>query len=259
MKPLLSLFLALFAVAAASPARAAIVTTTVKYEHDGVVLEGFLAHDDTISSLRPGVLVVHQWLGISDHERDIAVKLAEAGYVAFCADIYGKGDRPADSNEAGAYAGKYRADRALFRERLNAGLEQLKALPGVDPAKTAAIGYCFGGGGVLELARSGADTLGVVSFHGNLDTPNAADARAITAKVLVHHGANDPLVPDEQLLAFMTEMRAAEVDWTLVSHGGAVHSFTDKKADSAGVAMYDADADRRSWESTMAFFDELFR
>jgi len=160
--------------------------------------------------------------------------------VAFGADIYGKGVRPATTEEAAKQAGIYRADRALMRARARAALDRLKAEEHVDPARVAAIGYCFGGGTVLELARSGAEVAGVVSFHGNLDTPNAADAKQIRGKVLVCHGADDPYVPAEQIAAFQKEMREAGVDWQMVSYGGAVHSFTNPDAGSdpsRGVAI----------------------
>lgn len=255
-KPILPLALAAALLGAGAPAE--IATMEVEYHHSDTVLEGFFARDTTRDGDLPAVLVVHQWTGISSHEREIAVRLAEAGYAAFCADIYGQGVRGLSTEEASAQASKYRGDRALFRERLNAGLEQMKAMDGVDATRTAAVGYCFGGGGVLELARSGADTRAVVSFHGNLDTPDASDAEAIRAVVLVHHGAADPLVPEEQVMAFWKEMSDAGVDWRLVAYGGAVHSFTDKKAAMPGVAMYDEHADRRSWNSTMELLREAF-
>lgn len=241
-------------------AEAKVVTQTVEYEQGGVVLEGYLAYDEALSSLRPGVLIVHAWKGITDYERGRAQQLAELGYVAFCADIYGKGVRPADSQAAGEQAGKFRADRPLLRARAQAGLDTLKALPQVDPARVAAIGYCFGGGTVLELARSGAPLAGVASFHGNLDTPLPAPPGAVQCKVLVLHGADDPHVTADSVAAFAAEMRAAGADWQLVMYGGAVHSFSDPGAgdDPSKGAAYNAAADRRSWQAMLDFFDELF-
>ncbi|NCJ07923.1 dienelactone hydrolase family protein [Synechococcales cyanobacterium C] len=241
-------------------AQAALQTQVVEYRQGDTVLEGYLAYDDQLEGRRPGVMVVHEWTGIGDYVRQRVEQLAEMGYVAFAADIYGKGVRPVDPEAAGAEASKYRADRALLRDRAQAGLSVLQNHALTQPDKIAAIGYCFGGGTVLELARSGADVAGVVSFHGNLDTPNPEDARQIQAKVLVLHGAADPYVPPEQVAAFDTEMAEAEVDWQLISYGGIVHSFTNPEAGddpSDGVA-YDAQADRRSWAAMKQFFKELF-
>ena len=236
------------------------VTEVVTYEHDGTTLEGFLAYDDAVSGRRPGVLIVHQWMGLTENERMRARMLAGLGYVAFAADVYGAGVRPQNTSEAGSQASKYRSDRALFRERMAAGLDVLEEHRLVDSDRLAAIGYCFGGGGVLELARSGAKVAGVVSFHGNLDTPDPKDAEAIEGRVLVCHGAADPHVSRESVLGFVDEMESAEVDYQLIMYGGAVHAFTQKEAgtDPSQGAAYDADADRRSWEHMRLFFAEIF-
>jgi dienelactone hydrolase len=252
-------WIGMLALCAAS-AQAAVVNETVTYEHDGVTLEGYLAWDDSIEGSRPGVLVVHQWMGLSDNERMRADMLAELGYVAFAADIYGQGVRPANTEEAAKEAGKYYGDRALFRGRLTAGLETLAGQPNVDTSRLAAIGYCFGGGGVLELARSGADVAGVVSFHGSLDTPMPASEGDVLAKLLVCHGAVDPYVKPEAVHGFLDEMEAANVDYQLIMYAGAVHAFTQKGAgdDPSQGAAYDAAADRRSWRAMQVFFDEIF-
>jgi dienelactone hydrolase len=241
-------------------AEAALRTKVVEYKQGNTVLEGYLAYDDAVTGKRPGVLVVHEWTGIGPYVKRRTNQLAKMGYVAFAPDIYGKGVRPKNPKEAGAEATKYRSNRTLLRDRANAGLDVLRQQPLVDPKRIAAIGYCFGGGTVLELARSGADIAGVVSFHGNLDTPNPADAKNIKAKVLVLHGGDDPLVPDEQVQSFKQEMRQGKVNWELVSYGGAVHSFTNAEAGndvSTGVA-YNRTADRRSWEDMKQFFTEIF-
>lgn len=241
-------------------ALAGVQTRTVDYQDGDTVLEGWAAWGDSETAKRPGVLIVHQWKGITDYEKKRAEMLAEMGYVVLCADIYGKGVRPTSTEAAGAQAGKYKQNRNLLRQRVNAGLEQLKQMQGVDPSRVAAIGYCFGGTTVLELARSGAEVAGVVSFHGGLDSPHPEDGKKIRAKVLVLHGADDPFVPAKDIDAFAQEMREAKVDWQMVSYGGAVHSFTEwgLKESAMRGAAYDEKADRRSWEDMKDLFEELF-
>lgn len=223
------------------------------------MLEGAVAYDDEAEGKRPGVLVVHQWMGITEHEHEMAKRLAGLGYIAFVADIYGKGVRPKNQSEAREQAMKYRGkDGKLFRGRLAASLAALRAQKNVDPGKLGAIGFCFGGTGVLELARSGAAVKGVVSFHGGLKTPAPAREGEIKAKVLVCHGADDPSVSNEDLLGFMKEMREAKADWQLNAYGGAVHAFTQKSANTPGRAQYHEEAAKRSWEAMKAFFAECF-
>ena len=248
-------------MAFAGAARAAIHTETVEYKQGDATLEGFVAYDDALKGTRPGILVVHQWMGLTDYEKHRAEMLAQLGYVAFCADIYGKGIRPQNTSEAGAQAGKYKSDRQLLRARVNAGLEALRQQPLVDPKRIAAIGYCFGGTTVIELARSGADVAGMVSFHGGLDSPTPADGRNIKCKVLVCHGADDPFTKPEDLAAFENEMRDAKVDWQLIKYGGAVHSFTQPMAgnDNSKGAAYNEKADKRSWEAMKQFLAEIFK
>jgi dienelactone hydrolase len=256
-----NILLATLAVAAAISAQAKIVTQTVEYKQGDTTLEGYLAYDDSISGQRPGVLVVHQWLGLTDYEKNRAEQLAALGYVAFCADIYGKGVRPADTTAAGVEATKYKSNRALLRLRANAGLDELKKNPLVDRSRLAAIGYCFGGTTVIELARSGAELNGIVSFHGGLDSPTPADGKNIKCKVLVCHGADDPYEKPADLAAFEDEMRQANVDWVLIKYGGAVHSFTQPMAgnDNSKGAAYNERADRRSWAAMKMFFAGIFQ
>ncbi|HKS36538.1 MAG TPA: dienelactone hydrolase family protein [Verrucomicrobiae bacterium] len=241
--------------------QAEIRTESFEYRQDDTTLEGFVASDTSIKGKRPGVLVVHQWKGLSDYEKKRADMLAKMGYNVFCVDIYGKGIRPKDPKDASAEAGKYKSNRQLLRARVSAGLEVLKKHELTDPKRIAAIGYCFGGTTVLELARSGADLAGVVSFHGALDSPNPADGRSIRCKVLALHGADDPFVPVKDVAAFEEEMRNGKVDWQLVAYGGAVHSFTDWNAgtDNSKGAAYNEKADRRSWDAMKNFFAEIFK
>ena len=238
----------------------AIKTETIEYKEGDTTLEGVLIYDDSIVNKRPGILIAHQWKGLTDYEKKRGEMLAKLGYVAFAADIYGKGVRPKDVQEAGQFSARYKNERNLLRRRAQAGFEQLKKSRFVDPQRTAAIGYCFGGTTVLELARSGADIDGVVSFHGALNTPTPQDAKNIKGKVLALHGADDPFVPPAEEQAFEEEMRNAKVDWQLVAYGNAVHSFTDWNAgnDNSKGAAYNEKADKRSWEDMKDFFSELF-
>jgi len=240
--------------------QAAIETGSVEYRQGNTRLVRYLAFPKDVKGPLPGILVVHEWMGLNDYAKHRADQLAELGYIAFAADIYGDGKIAANREEAGKLAGSYKNDRPLLRARVAAGLATLKAQPGVAGDKIAAIGYCFGGTTVLELARSGADIAGVVSFHGGLDTPTPQDAKNIRAKVLALHGADDPYVPADQVAAFENEMRQAGVDWQLIVYGGAVHGFTNPAngTDNSKGAAYNALADARSWVAMQQFFKELF-
>jgi len=244
--------------AGVSPARAEVKTEVVEYRHGDAVLEGYLAYDDSFQGKRPGVLVVHEWNGHNPYVRKRAEQLARLGFVGFALDMYGKGVRAKDAKEAAALAAIYKGDRKLMRARAASGLDVLRNHARVDRTRLAAIGYCFGGTAVLELARSGADLVSVVSFHGGLDTPTPGDARNIKGKVLALHGGDDPYVPTKQVEAFQEEMRKGGVDWQFVSYGGAVHSFTNPEAgsDNSKGAAYNERADRRSWEAMKTFFAE---
>lgn len=257
MKFLIAAFLVLILGPAA---HARVITETVDYKDGDTVLEGYLAYDDSIYGKRPGVVVVHEWWGINDYVRGRAKQLAQLGYVAFAVDMYGKGVLAKTPQEAGALAGKLRDDRRLMRSRVAAGLEVLRKQRLTDSGHIAAIGYCFGGTTVLELARGGSDVAGVVSFHGGLATSAPAAKGAVKARVLVLHGADDPFVPPAEVAAFQDEMRTAGVDWQMVYYSGAVHSFTNPEVDAVGLngAKYNAQADRRSWEAMRQFFGEIF-
>ena len=235
-------------------------TEQIEYRHGDVLLMGYLAYDDSFSGKRPGVLVVHEWWGLNDYAKMRAEQLARLGYVAFALDMYGGGKTTTDPKTAGEWAGMLRSNRALARARAQKGLDALKGRPQVDPGRIAAIGYCFGGTMVLELARGGAALRGVVSFHGGLGTPNPADARNIKGKVLVLHGADDAFESPAEIAAFQEEMRKAKVDWQMVYYGGAVHAFTNPDAGKAGLkgVAYNEKADRRSRLAMRNFFDEIF-
>ena len=257
MKGILSIFAALVFIL---PAAAKVKTEMVEYKQGDAILQGYLSYDQSLTGKRPGILVVHDWMGVSDDTKMRAEMLAGLGYVAFTADIYGKGVRPKNAQEAQAEAGKYFQDRTLLRARAKSGLDYLASRPEVDPSRLGVMGYCFGGGTSLELARSGAPVKGVVSFHGSLSTPTPEDAKNIKGKVLVLHGADDPYVKQADVTAFMDEMRKGGVNWELVQYSGAVHAFTIKGAgaDNSKGAAYNEQADRRSWEAMKNFWNEVF-
>lgn len=229
-----------------------IKTADVVYRDGDTELEGYLAYDDTITTPRPGVLVIHDWTGLQDYTKDRTRQLAELGYVAFAADIYGKGVRPTDPKECGVQAGKYKNDLPLFRRRVSLALDQLKTRPDVDSKKLAAIGYCFGGSAVLELARSGADVAGVVSFHGGLSTSMPAQPGDIKARILVCHGGADESV-NKEVPAFREEMEKSGAKMEFITYPDAKHGFT-----KPGPA-YQEKADKESWAAMKQFFAELFK
>lgn len=266
MKSILPLPAALICVLTTvmTPASAAdIQTETIEYRDGDQTLVGYLAYDAdlaTSSNPRPGVLVVHQWMGQTDYEQRRCRELAQLGYVAFALDIYGKGVRPADTSEAAQLSGKFKKDRQLYRRRLNLGLDQLRGVSVCDADQLAAIGYCFGGTGVIELARSGADIDGVVSFHGGLDSPRPEDGKNIRCKILACHGEDDPYVPPADVQAFQSELNNADVDWQMIIYSDTVHSFTQPMAgdDPSEGAAYNAQSDKRSFAAMQSFFEELF-
>jgi dienelactone hydrolase len=242
-------------------ARAEIKTQTIPYKDGEVTLKGHLAFDDSVKTDRPGVLVAPEWWGLNDYAKQRAEMLAQMGYVAFAVDMYGDGFVTTSAEEAGKRSGQFRADRQAGRKRILAALETLKKQPHVDTKRIAAIGYCFGGTCVLELARSGADVAGVVSFHGALGTPMPAQPGKVKAKVLVCHGVEDSFISADELAGFQKEMREAGADWQLIFYSQAVHSFTNPNAGKAGIAgvAYHELADKRSWEHMKVFFAEIFK
>ncbi|MBZ0272493.1 dienelactone hydrolase family protein [bacterium] len=250
----------LLALVVVTPAFAEVKYETFEYKDGATILEGYLAWDDAIKGERPGVLVFHQWRGLSDYERMRARQLAEMGYVAFAADIYGKGVRPATVQEAGATSGKYKESPELFRRRANLALDALRKHTLSQDNNIGAIGYCFGGAAVLELARSGAVFNAGVSFHGSYKTSLPAKKGEIKPALLVVHGADDPFTNMEELDWLMDELNAASADWQAIVISGAQHAFTDPdaKGDLKG-AKYDERAAHRAWEAMKVFFGETLK
>lgn len=254
-------FAAVLLLVAAPVLFAEVKVETVEYKQGDTVCEGYFAHDPAWNTPHPGVLVIHDWMGNGEFSKKRITELAELGYAAFAADIYGKGVRAKDPGEASKLAGKFKGDRALLRARALAALETLKAQKNVDGSKLAAMGYCFGGTTALELARSGAAVKGIVSFHGGLNTPTPEDAKNIKAKILVLHGADDPFVKPDEVAAFKKEMADAKVDMTFVGYEGAVHGFTNPAAgnDNSKGAAYNEKANKESWEAMKKFFAEVLK
>ena len=241
-------------------AQAGIQTKDVPYEIDGEKFTGYLAYDDSIKGKRPGVLVVHEWWGSSSYERRRARMLAELGYVAFVVDMYGTGKLTDKPEQAKEWMQSVTTDVDWWRERAMKGVELLRSDKRVDASKVAAIGYCFGGGTVLQMAYGGADIQGVVSFHGSLPAADEEALKNIKTKILVLHGNADPFVPAEMAAEFQKKLDMGSVDWQMISYGGVRHSFTSPEADKRGMEAlkYDATADRRSWQAMLSFFNEIF-
>ncbi len=257
MKRILAVLL--LVLASLRPAFAELKTQVVEYKDSGTILEGYLAYDDSVQEKRPGILVVHEWNGLGHYAKGRTEQLAKLGYVAFAADIYGKGVRPETMEACQAESTKYKSNRSLMRQRAKAGLEVLEKNDMVDPAKIAVIGYCFGGTVALELGRSGAPVDGIVSFHGGLDNPTPADDKNIKGKVLVCQGGGDSHTL-AQVPGFEMEMKDAKVDYNLITYKGAKHGFTnpDNKDPNQGV-FYNADADKGSWKAMKKLFKEIFK
>jgi len=237
----------------------AIVSNTVSYLDDGVLLEAFFAFDDAISARRPAVLISHAWGGRDGFVAEKAKKLAELGYVGFALDMYGKGVLGSGPEENAKLMQPFIEDRKMLQKRIQAALYAMKLLPWVDDTKIAAMGFCFGGLCVLDLARTGADIKGVVSFHGLLYQPGNTEGTAIKAKILALHGHDDPMGTVDHVVAFEQEMTDAGADWQLHVYGNTVHAFTNPVANNPGFGtVYQPDADRRSWQAMTNFFSEIF-
>ncbi|MDH4107538.1 MAG: dienelactone hydrolase family protein [Gammaproteobacteria bacterium] len=236
-----------------------IQTRQVEYRDGDTVLEAHVAWDDAVSGPRPGVLVSHAWAGRSDFEDRKAERLAELGYAGFALDLYGKGVLGKNNDENAKLMKPFIDDRRILQRRMKLALEQIRGQKEVDSNRVAAIGFCFGGLCVLDLARTGADVRGVVSFHGLLGAPGNTEGKHMKARALVLHGWNDPMAPPEQVLEFAKEMAALRADWQLHAYGNAMHAFTNPQANAPDHGLlYDATADRRSWDSMWLFLNEAF-
>ena len=234
-------------------------TSKIEYVQGNVVLEGYCAIDTKIPGKKPAVLVAHDWSGRNEFACQKAEQLAELGYVGFALDMYGIGQIGKTVEEKSALIAPLMQDRNLLRQRILAALYTVKQLQAVDEKRIAAIGYCFGGACALDLARSGADLRGVVSFHGLLDAPQDLPSKKILAKVLALHGHEDPMVPPEKVALFQKEMTAAGVDWQMHIYGNTMHGFSNPQAHDASTGiLYKNSADQRSWIAAKNFLKEIF-
>jgi dienelactone hydrolase len=237
--------------------------TGIDYTDDGTAMKGYIAYDKNIKGKRPGVLVVHEWWGHNEYARNRARMLAELGYTALAVDMYGDGRQAMHPDEAGRFSSEVMKNFPAARSRFTAAMDILKDHPTVDPDNIAAIGYCFGGGVVLNLARQGIDLKGVASFHGSLRPVRPTEIGGVKAKLLVLHGADDAFIPFQQVYAFKEEMKKAGADLRFISYPGAVHSFTNPGADALaekyGLGIgYNAEADQKSWDELKRFLKEIF-
>jgi len=247
-----------------SSALAVVIGEEVSYQHGDIVMKGYLAHDDAIKGKRPGVIVIHEWWGHNAYARQRADMLARLGYNALAVDMYGDGKTADHPEDAGKFAGAVKEDMAVARARFQAALDLLNAQSSTDSTKTAAIGYCFGGGLALEMARMGVDLDAVASFHGSLGTANPAQKGSVKPRILVFNGGADPFVKPEQIAAFKKEMNAAGADYEFIEYPGVKHSFTNPDADKFGQQFnlplqYDAAADKASWQAMQDMFDAVLR
>jgi dienelactone hydrolase len=236
-----------------------IKTQTIEYKDGNTTLLGFLAYDDKGPAKKPGVLVAHDWSGIGEFACKKAENLAELGFVGFALDMFGNGMRGNTKEEKSALIRPFIQDRMLLQKRMLAAIDALKKIEQVKTSQMGAIGFCFGGLCVLDLARSGADVQGVVSFHGLLNAPENMTKRKIKSKVLALHGYDDPMVTPDAVMKFSDEMTEAKVDWQLNMYGNAMHAFTNPEAhDKSFGTVYNKEADARSWIAMKDFFREVF-
>ncbi len=247
----------------ATAGQAEVVGKAVEYKSGETTFRGYLASNPDIEGPRPGVLVVHEWWGHNAYARKRARMLAEIGYTALAVDMYGDGKLAEHPEDARTFSSAVMKNLASAEARFLSAKELLESHETVDAKRIAAIGYCFGGGVVLHMARAGVDLSGVASFHGSLGTQAPAEKGKVEASVLVCHGADDGFIPDDAIVAFKKEMKDAEVDMRFIAYAGAVHSFTNPDADEFGKKFgiplaYNEDADKQSWKDLQAFFKEIF-
>ena len=236
-----------------------IQTRLIEYRHDDITLEGLLAWDDGIPGARPGVAIAHAWRGRSGFDDGKAIRLAELGYTGFALDMFGKGIQGSSVEENQQLIAPFMEDRALLQERINLGIDILDRQPEVDSSNIGAIGFCFGGLCVLDLARTGRDLKGVVSFHGLFIPAGNTSGNKIRAKVLCLHGYDDPMVPPEQVMDLASELTEAGADWQIHAYGHTRHAFTNPVANDPDFGtVYDKTADERSWIAMKNFFAEIF-
>jgi dienelactone hydrolase len=236
-----------------------IKTRTVDYQDGDVELQGYLAFDDAIEGERPGVMVAHAWAGRSDFENSKAEALAKLGYAGFAIDNFGKGVLGGSTEENAALIQPFLEDRPMLQARMQNALNVLRGFDEVDASRVAAIGFCFGGLCVLDLARSGADVNAVVSFHGLFAAPGNTEGNRIKAKVLALHGWNDPMATPDSVVSLAEELTGMGADWQLVGYGNTMHAFTNPAANDPKLGtVYNADADRRSWNAMRDFLSEIF-
>ena len=260
----LTVFTLVLGLAGVAVAETKIQGKAVEYSAQGVVMKGYMAYDESISGRRPGVLVVHEWWGVNDEVRRRARMLAELGYTALALDMYGEGKEAVHPGDAGKFSSELMKNFDVAKARFLAAVDFLKQQATTDPDRIAAIGYCFGGGVVLNMARQGVDLKGVASFHGSLAAIKPAQPGGIRAKILVLNGADDKFVTSEQIEAFKQEMKSAGADFQFISYPGAIHSFTNPDADAYGKKFniplgYNAEADKQSWDEMKKFFNSIFR
>ena len=234
-------------------------TRTIEYKDGDTVLEAYMAWDDSAGDPRPGVMVSHAWAGRSDLEESKAEQLAELGYVGVAIDLYGKGVHGQSKEQNAALMKPLLEDRSMLQRRMKLGLEQVRKQREVDASRVAAMGFCFGGLCVLDLARTGADVRGVASFHGLFGKPGNTEGKKISARVLVMHGWDDPMATPDQVLGLTEELSAAGAAWQVLAYGGTKHAFTNPSANDPDFGtVYSPDADRRSWQSLQLFLAEIF-
>jgi dienelactone hydrolase len=255
--------LAFFGLAISSVSHAAVVVKDVTYKEGDTTYKGVLAYDDAMKEKRPGMIVVHEWWGITQHVRDYTKELATKGYTALAVDMYGNGKTADNPKDAGELSGSVMNNPDVMKARFDAGKKFLVSQPTVDPKRVGALGFCFGGGVVLNMARMGEDLPGVASFHGSLGTKNPAQPGAVKSRMLVMNGADDPFVKPEAIDAFKKEMDAAKVNYKFINYPGAVHAFTNPEATAKGQQFklplaYNKDADEKSKAEMLKFFSEIF-